>query len=616
MARSGSAVWRVFGWIWRIVTGVYRVLVIVIILVALGALWFDLRGGPTVHVGNHVALVLHPAGRLVDKGANPAERLIDRLSGEAPAQTSLATLRTALRHGARDPRIKLAVLDFDEMGSAGVAQLQELSRSIAAFRKAGKKVYAYGTAYNQYQYLPAVQADSISLDPMGTVLLQGFGVYGDYFKDALDKLGVQVEVFRVGAFKSAVEPFIRNDMSPDAKLANRAWLGDLWSSYQAEVVAQRKLAPDALDTYIANFSTKLVADQGNGAELALASKLVDKIQTRDQFRASMDALVGKDEASGSFRQISARQYERAWQHAHSANDELNRVGVIVVEGDIVDGKSGRNSAGGQTIAHLLDEATRSNKVAAVVLRVNSPGGSVVAAERIRRAEARLKAAGKPFVVSMSTLAASGGYWISMDADRIFAEPTTITGSIGIFALLPNFTQLLNKWGVHSDGVGTSPLAGAFRVDAPLTPPQRAIIQSQVDYGYSLFTRGVAQGRHLPLADVQTIAQGRVWSGEAAKQRGLVDAFGGLNAAIHYAAAQAKLKPGAYTVEHFTAMPSLSQLLKAQFHIHARSAVLSTSTGLPQAWLAPLVGAMQTLRHFNDPRGQYAYCFCRLAPATR
>lgn len=610
MAEQGTTLGRLFGWIWKIVAGIYRTVIVLAILVSLVTLYYGLSGGPAPSVGDNVALVIKPSGDLVDAAESPAQRLVEQISGETPTRTSLRTLREALRHAATDPRIKIAVLDVDAMGDAGVAQLQELSRSLARFRASGKKLYAFGTQYDQYQYLPAVQADSISVDPLGGVLLRGFGVYGDYFKDALDKLGVEVNVFRVGEFKSAVEPFIRNDMSDAAKRANRAWLGDLWATYQADVVQRRKLPAGALDRYIADFAPALSAQGGDGAAVALADKLVDKVQTRDAFRAEMSRIVGKDKDLGTFRQISASAYMSAWRHEHRVAKGTPRIALVVVEGNIVDGQSGRDSAGGDTIAGLLDDAARDTSVAAVVLRVNSPGGSVTAAEKIRRATLRVKAAGKPLVVSMSTLAASGGYWISMDADEIFAEPTTITGSIGIFGLLPNLTKPLNKLGVYSDGVGTSALAGAFRIDRPLTDAERSIVQSQIDYGYKLFTENVAQGRKLPLITVQQIAQGRVWSGQAAKNLGLVDRFGGLEAAIGAAAQRAKLAPGAYAVKRFSPEASLVQLVKMHFGIHAGS--MLEAGPLPAAWRAPLQRAAQLLADFNDPRGEYAYCFCRIA----
>ncbi|HEX7380921.1 MAG TPA: S49 family peptidase, partial [Nevskiaceae bacterium] len=314
--------------------------------------------------------------------------------------------------------------------------------------------------------------------------------------------------------------------------------------------------------------------------------------------------------------ISARQYLRTWRHEHPIDKNLPKIAVIDAQGDIVDGRGTATNIGGETYARLFDAAAHSSAVKAVVLRVNSPGGSASAAQRIGRAEARLKAAGKPFVVSMSTMAASGGYWISMDANRIYAEPTTITGSIGIFALVPNLTPLLTKLGIHSDGVGTTPLAGAFRMDAPLTDEQSALIQSRVDFGYAEFTQGVASGRHTTLSYVDRIAQGRVWSGAAAKQRGLVDAFGGLHAAVAAAASLAHLEPNHYSIENLSAVGGASQLIGHFLHprLSIRAAV-GAATGLPHAWSGPLVTAAEELKNFNDPHDAYAYCFCQLTPPS-
>lgn len=609
---------RVLGWLWHLVTGLYRLVVVLVLVAVLALLWLSWRGGLPVHVDQNVALVVHPQGTLVDQPSVGSRFLLRLIGSQKPAQqTDLLSLRRAVQAAADDERIGALVLDLDDMGNAGLPQLQELAASVDRFRKTGKPVYAYGESYDQYQYFLAAHANHIALDPMGTVFLQGLGVYGNYFKDALDKLGVQVNVFRVGQYKSAVEPFLRNDMSPAAKLENRAWLGDLWSSYQAQVTANRKLPANAIGNYIDGFSAGLVAAGGNAAEYALKSKLVDAIQTRDAFRKGVAAKVGMDNAIGSFRQISALAYLRANHDAIDRVDRRNRVGLVVVQGDIVDGDSSLDSAGGDTIAALLDQVRQDASVSALVLRVNSPGGSVSAAEKIRRAVLRLKAAGKPVVVSMSTLAASGGYWISMDADHIYAEPTTITGSIGIFGLLPTIDQPLNKLGIHVDGVGTTPLAGAFSIERPLTQPERDIMQSQVNFGYQEFTEGVAKGRGLPLATVQQIAQGRVWSGQEAKKLGLVDAFGGLDAAEAEAAKLAKFEPGSYRLKLFVPQREFLQRVLGQLSVSAHAG-LSGWAGLSIAdmqWLQPVVHTAHLLRHFNDPKGEYAYCFCTPAVAA-
>lgn len=616
MSKSTSSVARVLGWLWRLVTVLYRLVVLCVLLVVLVLLWVNWRGGEPVHVDQNVALVVNPQGALVDQPGAGGQYLLKQISDQKPTQTPLFSLCQAVRDAAGDKRISALVLDFDDMSDAGLPQLQELAVAVDQFRKTGKPVYAYGESFNQYQYFVAAHANSIALDPMGAVMLQGLSVYGNYFKDALDKLGVQVNVFRVGQYKSAVEPFIRNDMSPAAKLENQAWLGDLWTSYKAQVAASRKLPANAIENYINGFSAGLVADGGNAAQYALQNKLVDVIQTRDAFRKVVAAKVGTDKATGSFRQINALDYLRA--ERSNATDRPARIGLVVVQGDIVDGDSGLHTAGGDTIAALLDQARKDSSVSAVVLRVNSPGGSVSAAEKIRRAVLRLKAAGKPVVVSMSTLAASGGYWISMDADQIYAEPTTITGSIGIFGLLPTIDQAINKLGIHVDGVGTTSLAGAFSIERPLTQPERDIIQSQINFGYQEFTQGVAQGRGLPLATVQQIAQGRVWSGLEAKKLGLIDAFGGLEAAKAEAVKLAQLPPGSYRLKPFLPHREFLQRVLGRLSVSARASFPGLA-GLPATdsqWLQPLAHAARLLRNFNDPEGEYAYCFCTPAPASK
>lgn len=616
MSQKKFFLWRLLGWAWRLVVGLYRLAVVVILIGGLAWLWLQWRGAPTVHVGHNVALVVHPYGHLVDQLTDGGQQWLQQISGQPPVETSLRSLRKALDDAASDSRIRLAVLNLDDMDSASIPQLQELARSVDRFRRAGKPVYAYGAAFDQYQYLLAAHANAIALDPMGMVLLQGLAIYGDYFKDALDKLGVQVNVFRVGQYKSAVEPFIRNDMSPAAKLANRAWLGDLWQVYQQDVTHSRGLPLDAISQYIQGYSDGLMQDGGDAAHYALKNKLVDTVERRDAFRKMIETKVGEDRSIGTFRQIDALDYARV--ERRQAKEAPNRIARVVVQGDIVDGSSTQRAAGGDTIASLLDRTRLDSSVSAVVLRVNSPGGSVTAAEKIRRAVLRLKAAGKPVVVSMSTLAASGGYWISMDADRIYAEPTTITGSIGIFGLLPTIEKPLEKLGIHSDGVGTTPLAGAFRMDRPLGQPEQEIIQSEINFGYRQFTEGVAKGRGLPIGTVQQIAQGRVWSGLEAKKLGLVDAFGGLEAATTEAARLAKLAPGSYRVKVFRPQPELLQKILQRFTFGGRSRadVVARMAGLDPHWLQPLIDTVRLLRDFNDPEGAYAYCFCTPRASTR
>jgi signal peptide peptidase SppA, 67K type len=529
-----------------------------------------------------------------------------QLSEGPPSQTSVPMLVHAIDKAAHDPRIKLAVLDLDDLAGGGLPQLEEVASALQRFRAAGKKIYAWSDAYDQKSYFLAAQANQVSMSPMGMVVMQGFGVYSPYFKDALDKFGVDVHIFRVGKFKSAVEPFIRNDMSAPAREANVAFLGDLWNLYLDKLTTARKLKPGALKQYADDYAQLVADDDGDGAKLAKSSGLVDVVETSQQFVAAIEKQVGKA-SDGGFRSVGVRKYERAMRRA-AGTDDRPVVALVTVEGDIVDGPSQPGSAGGDTISDLLDRARRDDKVKAVVLRVDSPGGSVTAAEQMREALRAVEKAGKPVVVSMSTLAASGGYWISMDADKIYARRTTITGSIGIFGIVPTFAKTLAKVGIHSDGVGTTPLTGAFRTDAPLSPAASQLIQSQINRGYQDFVDGVAKGRHLSVAQVEAIAQGRVWSGLAAKKIGLVDAFGGVRAAEAEAAKLAKLKT--YQVKPVEPHPQLLQQLVHGISVQTRMRLV----GLGALADSPLLGEVrrvQTLMaHLDDPHDAYAYCFCR------
>ncbi|MBL6751030.1 MAG: signal peptide peptidase SppA [Nevskia sp.] len=615
MSEYKSPVARLFIWIWRIFVGIYRAIVVLGTLFFLAMLWFAIQGGPPVSVDNNVALTLIPTGNLSEQVDETSRSLLRTLGETHPSQTLVRDLIDALDAAASDPRIPLAVLKLDDLEGAGLPQLQEVAVAMQKFRAAGKPIYVYGESFDQNQYYLAAQADEVSLDPMGALLLEGYGVYTNYFKDALDKLGVQVNVFRVGEYKSAVEPFLRNDMSEEAKAANRAWLADLWKVYNDGVSAARKLPANAADAYARDFAPELLKHSGDAAAYALDAKLVNRIETLREFRKRIADKVGFDKDKGTFHQIDFASYLRA-VHREQQRPPATKIALVVAQGEIVDGESQNDSAGGDTISALLDSARRDTNVSAVLLRVNSPGGSVFASEKIRRAVQALHEEGKPVVVSMSTLAASGGYWISMGSDRIFAEPSTITGSIGIFGLIPTVDQPLGKLGIHTDGVGTTPLAGAFRVDRPLSPEAKAIAQSEVERGYHQFISGVAKGRNLAVDKVDAMARGRVWSGAAAKDLGLVDELGGLKDAERAAAQLAKLKPDAYRLEEMH--PQRETLARWLGHVLGGSHVdLSALAGAlpPQSGLQePAESAVRLFRHLNDPLGEYAYCFCAPAPA--
>ncbi|HUP92180.1 MAG TPA: signal peptide peptidase SppA [Solimonas sp.] len=613
MSEQKSFLGRLFGLLWNVVVVIYRV-AFVVSLVVLGVLaWMAFQGGPPPRVESNVALVLAPTGALVEQAdRDPGQELFENLSGEAPAQSTLRDLIEALHAAASDSRIAFAVLKLDAMEDAGLPQLEEFNDGIREFQASGKKVIAYGPWYDQAHYYSAAQADEVVLDPLGIVYMEGFSSYQNYFKEALDKLGVQVHVFRVGEYKSAVEPFTRNDMSEEARKANLDWLGDLWQQYDAAIDAGRKLPAGTVDSYVRNFMPALEANHGDTAGYAKEAGLVTHLEKLAEFRHRMAAIVGTDDNHGSFRQVHYREYLRAVRHELGLNKiaaKKGKVGLIVVQGEIVDGPGDVGQAGGDTISDLLDQARRDDEVSAVVLRVDSPGGSVWASEQIRRAVQQLKADGKPVVASMSTVAASGGYWVAMDADQIWAHASTITGSIGIFGLVPTLEQSLAKLGIHTDGVGTTPLAGAFRLDRALSPEVAHIVQSQIDKGYRDFISGVAEARSLSVEKVDSIARGRVWSGVDAKELGLVDELGSLQQAADAAAVLAGLQPGGYKLEDFQPERDFTSRLIARF---SGSAALGSLPAGAAAWLRELLAKSdieRVLRTLNDPQGMYAHCYC-------
>lgn len=609
MSEPRSFVGRFFAFLWLLFVFAYRAIVVVVVLGVILMLWLG-RSASTPRMEDNLPLALIPSGALVDQVDTGGEGFLRQFSDAKPTQTSLRDMVEALDAAAKDGRVPFAVMKLDDLGGAGLAQIEDLAAAMKRFRATKKPIYVYGESFEQGQYAIASQADEVSLDPMGLVLIQGFGMYTNYFKDALDKLGVQINVFRVGEYKSAVEPYERNDMSPEARTANQAWLGDLWKEYGRLVAEGRNQPPETVSQYVAALPSGLARHKGDGAALALDAKLVTRVETQTEFRKRLIAKVGEDKDHASFRQIGFENYLKASRHEKKSPSA--KVALVVVEGEIVDGDSDTGTAGGDTIADLLDDARHDTAVDAVLMRVNSPGGSVLASEKIRRAVKALQDAGKPVVVSMSTLAASGGYWISMEADQIWAEPSTITGSIGIFGLIPTIDKPLEKIGVHTDGVGTTPLAGAFRIDRPLTADVKMLIQAQIDHGYQNFLEGVSKGRSIPVEQVNSIARGRVWSGAAAKELGLVDSLGTMVDAEAALAKLAKLEPGNYELKEF--LPShdlLSQLFgkfgRGQGSFTALARLLPVSGALA----GPTTSLRMALSRLDDPQHLYAHCFCEV-----
>lgn len=612
MARKPSLLGRIFSGIWRTVALIYALLFVLVLLVVPVGVYLAFFSGPQVAVDQETALVWAPTGTLVEQRSGSVGSIVGSLVSQPQRESVVRDLIEALDRAADDDRIKLAFLKLDELGAAQPGQLQDLVTAIDRFKKSGKPVVAWSPSYNQAQYELASHADTIYLDSLGYVFIPGYGVFRSYYKDALDKLGVTINVFRVGKYKSYVEPFTRNDMSPQARAANKTWMNSLWKAYRTQVSAERDITPEDVAGYIDDFAATLDRMDGDAAQMARDAGLVDRIAPLETVRDDMREQVGTDPDHGSFRQINQVDYLQATSSEQPAPRTDSRIALVTVEGAIVDGESVPDSAGGDTVARLIAKARRDDHVASLLVRVNSPGGSITASERIRREIALTREAGKPIVVSMAGVAASGGYWISMNADQIWAEPTTITGSIGVFGMIPTISKPLNDLGIHTDGVGTTPLSGALRIDRPLSDEVKTMLQAGVEHGYAQFVGQVADARDMTEDAVRRIAGGRVWSGADAERLGLVDKLGDYTQAEQAAAKLAGLEPGDYSVKPMQPPSSLRAAIRQFLSSNVRS-------GLLPDWATSIADepALDWLRHgLNDPRNLYAHCFCELDGARR
>lgn len=592
--------------LWRWIDGTRRAilnLLFVLVLVMIIAVALQEKKPAVPDSG---ALVVAPAGILTDQ-LSYVDPVTAWLSGEQhPSETLLSDAVESIDRAAGDPRISMMVLQLRDLYGGGLSKMQELAEALQRFRAQGKPIVAVGDLYTQDQYFLAAHADEILLNPMGAVLLEGYGVYRNYFRQALEKLAIDVNVFRVGEFKSAVEPFTRDDMSESARNANRAWLDDLWQQYRTAVAEQRQLTPEAVADYVDHYAEKLAADSGDAARAAMQAGLVDRLLSRPAVNDYLRQRAGAAE-DGGFSGIDFRDYLAMTQPVVKTAPV---VGEITASGMIVDGEQPPGTVGGDSLAALLRQARLDNNVKALVLRIDSGGGSAYASEVIRQELLALKRSGKPVVVSMGAVAASGGYWIAADADQIWATPATLTGSIGIFGALPTFDRSLQKLGVTTDGVATTALAGAFRLDRPLSESARAIIQQELERGYHRFIDLVAEGRRMPSERVESVAQGRVWSGVAARDIGLVDHLGGLLKARRAAAELAGLDN--WRIQPIELPMSPQELLLRK--LSGALTYFAPSVSAPeQRFFAGYRQVRKELSTLTDPRGFYLWCNSCIAP---
>ncbi|HXZ60271.1 MAG TPA: signal peptide peptidase SppA [Steroidobacteraceae bacterium] len=605
-----------FAGLWRGLDGLRKVLHLIVLLVIFGVVLGVLLSG-TAHIPARAALLIEPEGELVEQlSGDPFTRALQAARGDRRRETLLWDLTDSIRAAATDRRIPALALDLDKFDGATQPTMEELARAIREFRATGKKVIAYGDELDQEGYYLAAQADETYVDPLGFVLIDGYDRYRLYLKEALDKLGVDINVFRVGEYKSAVETYTRTNMSPEDRAESSAYLGVLWASYQEAITGARKLAPDAVAKYVGSLARTVPAAGGNAAHVALEAGLVSGIKTQLEVEKLLVGIVGEDKSSGSFRAVSVSDYlpyARAQRKLKASGK--SHVGVIVASGEILDGEQPPGTIGGESTARLIRQARLDSDIKALVLRVDSPGGSVLASEEIYRELKALRTSGKPLVVSMSGYAASGGYYISAPADEIWASPATLTGSIGIFAIIPTFDRTLGKVGVSVDGVGTTPLSGQLRIDRPLGAEARALLQSQIDRGYDEFLERVSSGRKKSRAEIDAIAQGHVWAGTDAKRLGLVDHLGSFDEAVKAAARRAKLTD--YAPEFIEPELTWTQELAMAFKTRLARELLGAGDSDPLALgqlaqrLDPIAREVARLSRFSIPNRVYAYCFCEV-----
>ena len=630
MNNNPSIIKRTFSSLWRVLTLTRSVVVnLVFFILLFGFIAVISSGDEQIQVPEKTALVLNLVGDVVEqkREVDPMEAFLSEAMEQKDdnPEVLLSDILDVIGKAKNDDRVEILVLQLQGLNRTGLTKLQDIAYALEDFKSTGKQIIAFGDQFSQDQYYLASTANNIWLNPQGFMLLEGYGRYKMYFKSALEKLAINQHIFRVGTFKSAVEPFIRDDMSDAAKEANKLWLTDLWQQYKEDVAKRRDFGVENFDENIDTLVAKFSAADSSFAQYALNNNWVDQLKTRQEMRAELIDLVGKNKKGNSYSHIGYQDYisatssslDESMEAADSASD---KVAIIVAKGTILDGSQKPGTIGGDSTAELLRKARNNDDVKAVVLRVDSPGGSAYASEIIRQEVELLKKAGKPVVASMGTYAASGGYWISAPADKIYAAPSTITGSIGIFGMMMTFEDSLSKMGIHTDGVGTTDIAG-FGPTQALSPGMANLFQLSINKGYQEFIQLVADNRDMTVEEVDAIAQGRVWSGKKAKELGLVDELGNLTDAVVAAANLANIEE--YDTLLIEKQPSsrnkmmqlligkssslISMFTASQEHSAIDLATNAVSNKPLSQFISLMKAELTQMNQFNDPQGRYTLC---------
>lgn len=605
---------------WRSVTAfrmaVFNVLFLIIVFAIIASI---VSGDKTGEIKEGTTLIINPKGVVVEQSSrSPVDEILDEITGQSEPQTELRDLVAVLEEAADDDRIGQVLISTDGFAGMGAGMMLEVAEAFSRFKASDKRVIAYGANLSMGQYFLASLADEVWLDPDGAVLLEGYGRYRQYFAEALDKLDVDVNLFRVGTYKSAMEPYILNEQSEADREAALFYMNDLWQRYLQMVAQNRGMTVEVLDDITMNLASYVDQAGGNLAQMALDEGLVDRLISRPEMRAEM-IRMGKPDDEDSYLNITMASYLDQIKPDLEHSD--SQVGIIVAEGAITEGNQPVGTIGSESISRLIRKAARDDDIKAVVLRINSGGGSAFASEVIRKELLALKEAGKPVVVSMSNVAASGGYWIAMGADEVWAYPSTITGSIGIFGFFPTFQNTFAKVGVYTDGVGTTPYAGGLRADRALDENVSNLFQNVIEFGYEQFIGLVSRYRNMSTDAVDQVAQGRVWTGQQAQERGLVDQLGTLKQAVASAARQAGLGED-YATSYV--QPELSGFEKFVMQFSARAMgfagldrfVLSSKLNpllqfIPQTYQWRLMSELHRIDQATEAgqRGVMAHCLC-------
>ena len=606
---------RLLSGIWGGLDGFRKILHLILMLFVF-AIFLSALSGTTPLLPERAALVIKPVGAIVEElEGDPFDRAMAELLDEAQPQTVLQDIIDALEYAGDDDRIAAVHIELSALGAAGLPKLQRIARAIEEFQQSGKPVIASADFMTQQAYFIAAHADEVYLNPEGGILLQGYGRFRTYFSEAIEKLKLDWNIFKVGTYKSAVEPFERMDMSDADREATVNLIDQLWGTYLEEVAAQREMNVSELENYADEFVDVVAAAEGDLARAAKDNGLVDELLTRTELRELLIGYVGTDEDSDvDYSSIGMNEYLAHEDLLDGEKVAEENIGIIIASGAIQSGSQPPGAIGADSTASLLRRARDDESIRAVVLRVDSPGGSAFASDVIANEIAALQDAGKPVVASMSSVAASGGYWISVGADRVFANPTTITGSIGIFGMFPTYQRTAAHLGLATDGVGSTPLSGQLRPDRAMTESTKRLFQLVIEEGYDDFIGRVATYRGMEKEEVDAVGQGRVWTGADALRHGLVDELGGMDEAIAFAAELVDLQEDGYgrkwvRIELSPTEQMIVDLLGTAKSFGLQLDFLQSRPSSLQRIAGKLEEALAPLTEFDDPKGVYAHCLC-------